>query len=102
MQLVAVRRALAQSGAIHPLLSREGIVQAQLVARALAEQFPNATHLLTSPSIRAVQTATIIGDRMGMAPELFESIDEVVPPPNVDREWLRISIRAVSGLSGRS
>jgi broad specificity phosphatase PhoE len=90
MQLVAVRRALAQSGAIHPLLSREGIVQAQLVARALAEQFPNATHLLTSPSIRAVQTATIIGDRMGMAPELFESIDEVVPPPNVDREeWLR-------------
>lgn len=90
MQLVAVRRALAQDSAVYPLLSREGIVQSQLVARALAEQFPNATHLLTSPSVRAVQTATIIGDRTGLVPELFEPIDEVVPPPDVDREeWLR-------------
>lgn len=89
MQLVAVRRALADSSA-HPLLSREGLVQAQLVAKALAEQFPNATRLLTSPSMRAVQTATLIGDRTGLVPEEFEPIDEVVPPPEADREdWLR-------------
>ena len=86
MQLVAVRRALSQDSATHRLLSREGLIQAQLVAKGLTEQFPNASRLLTSPSVRAVQTATIIGDRMGLVPEEFEPIDEVFPPPEVDRE----------------
>lgn len=86
MQLVAVRRALSLDSTSHRLLSREGFAQAQLVARALADQFPNASRLLTSPSMRAVQTATLIGGQLGLAPEEFEPIDEVVPPPDVDRE----------------
>ncbi len=86
MQLVAVRRALSLDSSSRRLLSQDGLLQAQLVAKALAEQFPNASHLLTSPSMRAIQTATLIGDRVGLAPEEFESIDEVVPPPDVDRE----------------
>ncbi len=90
MQLVAVRRAQAKDSPTHPLLSREGLIQAQMVAKALAEQFPTAVHLLTSPSVRAIQTATLIGDRMGLVPEEFAPIDEVVPPPEADREeWLR-------------
>ena len=55
MQLVAVRRALSQDGDGHRLLSREGMDQAQRVARALADQFPSASHLLTSPSMRSVR-----------------------------------------------
>lgn len=86
MQLIAVRRALSQDNSNRRLLSQEGLRQSQLVAAALAEQFPNATHLLTSPAVRAVQTATLIGDRLGLAPEELESIDEVVPPPDLDRE----------------
>ena len=86
MQLVAVRRAASLDGAAHRLLSPEGFAQARLLARALAEQFPAASHLLTSPSIRAVQTATLIGDRLGLVPEEFAPIDEVVPPPDADRE----------------
>lgn len=86
MQLVAVRRAVSLDGTGHRLLSPEGFAQARLLARALAEQFPTASHLLTSPSIRAVQTATLIGDRLGLVPEEFGPIDEVVPPPDVDRE----------------
>ncbi len=86
MQLIAVRRAMSLDNTSHRLLSREGLVQAQSVARALAEQFPNASRVLTSPSMRAVQTATLIGDRLGLAPEEFEPIDEVVPPPDADRE----------------
>ncbi|MCL4532269.1 MAG: histidine phosphatase family protein [Actinobacteria bacterium] len=86
MQLVAVRRALSQDSNNHRLLTREGLIQAQKTARALGDQFPHANRLLTSPSLRAVQTATLIGDRLGMAPEEFEPIDEVVPPPEEDRE----------------
>ncbi|MGE5618916.1 MAG: histidine phosphatase family protein [Sphingomonadaceae bacterium] len=86
MQLVAVRRALSLDDTSRRLLSPEGFRQAQAVANALAEQFPNASHLLTSPSIRAVQTATLIGGRLGLVPEEFEPIDEVVPQPGVDRE----------------
>ena len=86
MQLVAVRRALALGSTGHHLLSQEGFAQARLVAKVLAEQFPEASRLLTSPSVRAVQTATIIGDRLGLVPEEFPPIDEVVPPPDVDRE----------------
>jgi len=86
MQLVAVRRALSQDSTTRRLLSIEGIRQASLVAGTLAEQFPRASRLLTSPSIRAVQTATVIGERLGLAPEEFDAIDEVVPPPEVERE----------------
>ncbi len=86
MQLVAVRRALSQDNTSRRLLSQEGLRQSQLVAKALEEQFPSASQLLTSPSMRAVQTATLIGDRLGLAPEEFDPIDEVVPPPEFDRE----------------
>ncbi|MHB0869522.1 MAG: phosphoglycerate mutase family protein [Chloroflexota bacterium] len=86
MQLVAVRRALSLDSSSRRLLSLEGLHQAQAVANALAEQFPNASHLLTSPSMRAVQTATLIGDRLGLVPEEFGPIDEVVPPPEIERE----------------
>ncbi len=86
MKLVAVRRALSLDGVGHRLLSREGMVQARSTALALAEQFPDASRLLTSPSVRAIQTATLIGDRLGLVPEEFEPIDEVFPPPDVDRE----------------
>lgn len=86
MQLVAVRRAMSQDISSRRFLSREGLLQARAVARVLAEQFPDASLLLTSPSMRAVQTATLIGDRLGLAPEEFEPIDEVVPPTDVDRE----------------
>jgi broad specificity phosphatase PhoE len=86
MQLVAVRRALAVDIPGRHLLSQEGFSQAQLVASALAEQFPNASHLLTSPSVRAVQTATLIGDRLNLTPIDFDAIDEVVPSPEIDRE----------------
>lgn len=86
MKLVAVRRALSVDIPGRHLLSPEGFAQAQSVARALADQFPDATHLLTSPSVRAVQTATLIGDRVGLVPVEFDAINEVVPPPDEDRE----------------
>lgn len=86
MQLIAVRRAVSLDSTTHHLLNAEGFAQSQLVARALAERFPHVSRLLTSPSIRAVQTATLIADRLGVVPEEFNAIDEVVPPPDVDRE----------------
>lgn len=86
MKLVAVRRALSQDEDGHRLLSREGMAQAQRVAHAVADQFPSASHLLTSPSMRSVQTATLIGDRLGLVPQEFDPIDEVVPPPDAERE----------------
>jgi broad specificity phosphatase PhoE len=86
VQLIAVRRALSQDGSLHRLLSQEGVAQAKAVASALREQFPSASKLLTSPSIRSIQTATVIGAEMGLAPEEFAPIDEVFPPPDVDRE----------------
>lgn len=86
MQLIAVRRAISQDSSLRRLLSTDGIAQGKAVATALREQFPNATRLLTSPSIRAIQTATLIGAETGLAPEEFESIDEVFPPPDADRE----------------
>jgi broad specificity phosphatase PhoE len=86
MQLVAVRRALAVDIPGRHLLSPEGFTQAQLVAAAVAEQFPDASHLLTSPSVRAVQTATLIGAGLNLAPVEFDAIDEVVPQPDVERE----------------
>ena len=55
-------------------------------ACALADQFPSASQLITSPSMRSVQTATLIGDRLGLVPQEFDPIDEVVPPPNVDSD----------------
>jgi phosphohistidine phosphatase SixA len=78
MQLVAVRRAMSQDGMGHRLLSRDGMYQSQRVAAALAEQFPKASLLLTSPSMRAVQTATLIGDRLGLVPEEFAIWDKKV------------------------
>lgn len=86
MQLIAVRRALSLDGSARKLLSPEGFEQGKAVATALREQFPNASRLLTSPSVRAIQTATIIGASTGLAPEEFDPIDEVVPPPDADRE----------------
>ncbi len=86
MQLVAVRRALSVDGSARRLLGVEGIAQGRAVARAVREQFPNASRLLSSPSTRAIQTATLIGAEIGLAPEEFDSIDEVVPPPEADRE----------------
>jgi broad specificity phosphatase PhoE len=86
MQLVAVRRALSQDNTTRRLLTGDGLRQARRVAEAVAEQFPNVSHLFTSPSMRAVQTATLIGDRLGLAPDELEAIDEVVPPPELDRE----------------
>lgn len=86
MQLIAVRRASSSDSTGLRLLNREGLGQAQRVAKALADQFPNASRLLTSPAPRAIQTATLIGDRIGLVPEEFEAIDEVVPPPDLDRE----------------
>jgi|BarGraNGADG00212_2_1021979.scaffolds.fasta_scaffold01906_10 broad specificity phosphatase PhoE len=86
MQLVAVRRALSQDSTNRRLLSAEGIDQARRVARALAEQFPSAACLLTSPAMRSVQTSTIIGAEMGLVPEELAPIDEVAPPPEEDRE----------------
>jgi broad specificity phosphatase PhoE len=99
VQLVAVRRALSLDESTHRLLSPEGFVQGKAVAKALREQFPNASRLLTGPSMRAVQTATIIGAETGLAPEEFEPIDEVVPPPDVEREeYLReVYPRCIAG-----
>jgi broad specificity phosphatase PhoE len=86
MQLVAVRRALSQDSTNRRLLNAEGFEQARRVARALAEQFPNAGSLITSPAMRSVQTATIIGAEIGLVPEEFPPINEVAPPPDEDRE----------------
>lgn len=86
MQLIAVRRALSLDVSARRLLTSEGFAQARSVAQALREQFPNASRLLTSPSMRAVQTATLIGGETGLTPEEFDAIDEVVPPPDADRE----------------
>lgn len=99
MQLVAVRRALSMDESTRRLLAPEGFAQGRAVAQALREQFPNASRLLTSPSMRAVQTATIIGAEIGLTPEDFDPIDEVVPPPDLDREeYLRdVYPRCIAG-----
>lgn len=86
MQLVAVRRALSLDNVGYRLLSPEGFAQGKQVAVAIREQFPEASRLLTSPSVRAIQTATLIGGETSLTPEVFDPIDEVFPPPEVDRE----------------
>jgi broad specificity phosphatase PhoE len=99
VQLVAVRRAPSLDESARRLLSPEGFAQGRAVARALREQFPNASRILTSPSMRAVQTATLIGAETGLNPEEFEPIDEVVPPPELEREeYLRdVYPRCIAG-----
>jgi probable phosphoglycerate mutase len=66
-------RRLTQGQTPHPALTDRGreqaAVAAETVARDLARRGLSAVRLLTSDLVRAVETARIVGDRIGLVPE---------------------------------
>lgn len=56
-------------GSSDPPLSGDGEAQARLLARRLAGEPAPFNRLFTSPRIRAVRTAEIVGEHLGLAPE---------------------------------
>src|SRR5258705_5177442 len=78
MQLLLVRHASplrSEPGqGSDPHLSEEGIEQAKRLPDALA-RFP-ITRLVSSPQVRAVQTAQPVADRLGLTIEIDERLAE--------------------------
>jgi probable phosphoglycerate mutase len=65
----------------HTSLTEEGITQAQLVAERVRDLEP--THLLTSPLVRAIETARIIGDSCNLIPETNIHFSELQRPSHL-------------------
>lgn len=104
--LVLVRHGATEWTADHRLTSRtdiplsaQGILEAQALAKALADLQP--ARLLTSPLSRARDTAAILGDHVGVSePEIAEELVEVdfgtyegriTSPPDPELEsWWRV------------
>ena len=63
-----------------PLTDR-GREQAKEVAKKIEKYKP--THLLCSPMVRAVETARIIGDEIGMVPEINDNFVEIKRPDHL-------------------
>lgn len=78
MQLLLIRHALpyrSEPGqGSDPHLSEEGVAQAQRLPEAL-KRFP-ITRLVSSPQIRAVQTAQPVADALGLPVEIDERLAE--------------------------
>ena len=55
-------------------LTPEGIRDMKAGAKALAQAAPDVQRILTSPLLRARQTAEIAGKALGLKPELWESL----------------------------
>ncbi|MBD8682781.1 histidine phosphatase family protein [Pseudomonas sp. CFBP 13719] len=80
MQLYVVRHGETWANAEHrylgsldPALTERGRQQAATLGRQLPE---NLHVLVTSPRVRAVQTASILNQRLGLLPEVMESFRE--------------------------
>lgn len=65
----------------HTCLTEEGVLQAQLVAERVKDLEP--THLLTSPLVRAIETARIIGDSCNLIPETNIHFAELQRPAHL-------------------
>lgn len=59
-------------------LSAEGRGQSERLGRHLAALGFSVEALLTSPKVRAVETATIVGERLGVRPQVAERLAEGV------------------------
>lgn len=64
--------------AVNTPLTKKGEEQALQIADFLREH--NPTHLLTSNMVRAVETASIVGDHLGLVPETSELFIELERP----------------------
>ncbi len=60
-------------------LTLEGERQAQELIARLREA--RITHLYSSPFLRALRTATVLGDSLGLQPQILDDLREVLPPP---------------------
>lgn len=60
-------------------LTEQGQLQAQAVIAKLADA--HVERLYTSPFARALSTATVLGDALGLPPEVIDDLREVMPRP---------------------
>lgn len=60
-------------------LTREGEIQAQLVVEKLAGA--HIERLYTSPFARTLATAAVLGEALGLIPQLVDDLREVLPRP---------------------
>lgn len=67
---------LTQGQTTHPPLTALGREQAAAAAEDLADELTGGVRLLTSDLVRAVETARIIGDRLGVDPVLDARLRE--------------------------
>lgn len=65
----------------HTPLTAHGVEQAKAVAQKVKELEP--THLLTSPLVRAIQTARVIGEACDLTPETNPYFIELARPPHM-------------------
>jgi probable phosphoglycerate mutase len=73
-ELLLLRHARPESGALDPPLNEEGLAQAHAVARLLADE--HITGIVCSDLIRARQTAAIIGEATGHTPYSLAGLRE--------------------------
>ncbi|MDQ3876307.1 MAG: phosphohistidine phosphatase SixA [Actinomycetota bacterium] len=91
MQLYLVRHAEAESGEPDEerRLTQAGREQARALGRRLAEEGVSADALLTSPLVRARETAAALGAALGIEPEPDERLR-----PGATSQGVREAVRA--------
>src|SRR5262249_7622868 len=77
----------ASSAALTPL----GTMQAQQLAQRLADV--GIAHVHTSPHVRALATATIVGRALDLTPTVHPELGELMPPPLLTPKSGQASLR---------
>lgn len=79
MQIILFRHGIAQEG--HPglpdaerALTHRGIERTMMAARGLARVADKPDAILTSPKVRATQTAALLGDVFDMVPQVIDAL----------------------------
>ncbi len=89
MRLYFLRHGIAQDTAESDharALTPDGIRRLKIAAHVMAKLNLGVTHLLTSPRVRAVQTAEIAAEALGLTPTIHEDVN------------FHFSIKALPGL----
>jgi phosphohistidine phosphatase len=83
MQLIIFRHGIAEPhhprGDAQRALTPRGIERTMLAARGLARLADRPQAILTSPKVRATQTAAILGDTFDLAPQIFDPLADESP-----------------------
>lgn len=62
-------------------LNARGLREAPIMAAALAKDYPQLDHIISSSAVRTQQTATIVADAYGIAHDNIQLCDEIYEAP---------------------